>query len=324
MVSNATLHNEDEIIRKNIRIGDKVIVQRAGDVIPQVVGLANENQESRIGNQEFIFPTTCPVCGAHAEREEDEAVRRCTGGLTCEAQAVERLKHFVSRNALDIDGIGEKQIELFWQLGWVKTPVDIFKLPAHAAELSQREGFGQKSVENLLAAIEKAREVELPRFIFALGIRHVGEVNAKLLAKTYGTVEAWEAAMTALDAAEQLAQIDGIGGKIAQSIRFFFEEVHNRQVLQQLAAELRIAPYEAKTVESPITAKTVVFTGTLEKMTRAEAKARAETLGAKVGSSVSAKTDYLVVGADAGSKAKKAQELGVKTLTEDEWLQLIA
>jgi DNA ligase (NAD+) len=319
MVSNATLHNEDEIVRKNVRIGDKVIVQRAGDVIPQIVGVAES-----AGSEAYIFPHTCPVCGSHAEREEGEAVRRCMGGLTCEAQAVERLRHFVSRDALDIDGMGEKQIELFWQLGWVKTPVDIFHLAAHAAELETREGFGKKSVENLLAAIEHAREAELPRFIFALGIRHIGEVNAKLLAKTFGTLEHWQAAMTAPDAAEQLAQIDGIGTKIIQALLFFFEEEHNREILQKLSNEIRVKPYIAPAQsDSPIAGKTVVFTGTLEKMTRQEAKARAETLGAKVGSSVSAKTDYLVLGADAGSKAKKAQELRVKTLSENEWIELI-
>ncbi len=318
VVSNATLHNEDEIARKNIRVGDKVIVQRAGDVIPQIVGVAEQG-----GGEAYIYPDHCPVCGAKAEREEGEAVTRCTGGLTCEAQALEHLRHFVSRNAMDIDGLGEKQLELFRQLGWLNTPVDIFHLARHREELEQREGFGKKSVENLLASIEKARNVELPRFIYALGIRHIGEVNAKLLAKNYGTLEAWEAAMTAPDATEQLDRIDGIGSKIVQALLFFFEEQHNREILQQLKKELHVQPYVVAEIDSAIAGKTVVFTGTLEKMTRGEAKARAESLGAKVGSGVSGKTDFLVVGADAGSKAKKAQELGVKTLTEEEWLELI-
>jgi DNA ligase (NAD+) len=324
IVSNATLHNEDEITRKDIRIGDKVIVQRAGDVIPQIVGLA-PHSAPRTPHPAYIFPKTCPICGSHAEREEGEAVRRCTGGLSCEAQAVERLKHFVSRDALDIEGMGEKQIELFWQLGWVRKPQDIFHLFRYAAELEQREGFGKKSVENLLAAIERARMIELPRYIFALGIRHIGEVNAKLLAKTFGTREAWEAAMQAEDAETQLSQIDGIGTKMVQSLLHFFHEAHNLEVLAALAQEIRVLPYIAPAQsDSPIAGKIVVFTGTLEKMTRGEAKARAESLGAKVGSSVSAKTDYLVVGADAGSKARKAQELGVKTLSEEEWLGLIS
>lgn len=336
MVSNATLHNEDEIARKDVRIGDKVIVQRAGDVIPQIIGIAGANASpgptlraepcsDKNRSPSYIFPKVCPICGSHAEREEGEAVRRCTGGLSCDAQAVERLKHFVSRDALDIDGIGEKQIELFWQLGWVKKPQDIFQLVRYAAELEQREGFGKKSVENMLAAIEKARKAELPRYIFALGIRHIGEVNAKLLAKTFGTREAWEAAMRAEDAEAQLAQVDGIGNKMIQSLCYFFREEHNLEVLAALAQEIQVQPYVAPAQsDSPIAGKIVVFTGTLEKMTRGEAKARAESLGAKVGSSVSSKTDYLVVGADAGSKAKKAQELGVQTLSEDEWLDLIS
>jgi DNA ligase (NAD+) len=319
VVSNATLHNEDEIRRKNVRIGDKVIIQRAGDVIPQVVAVAESGKA-----EAYIFPNHCPVCGAKAEREEGEAVRRCSGGLTCEAQAVERLKHFVSRDALDIDGLGSKQIEFFWQKGWLKTPVDIFHLRNYQQELAQTEGFGQKSMDNLFAAIEAAREVELPRFLFALGMRHIGQNNAKLLAKTYTTLAGLEAAMLAPDAGEQLGNVEGIGHKIAQAVVFFFTEEHNQTLLQQLKQELRILPYQPLIAgDSPLAGKTVVFTGTLEKMTRSEAKARAESLGAKVSSSISSKTDYLIAGADAGSKAKKAQELGVTLLTETEWLEKI-
>jgi DNA ligase (NAD+) len=322
MVSNATLHNEDEIERKDIRIGDTVVIQRAGDVIPQVVQVKEHHAHSR----KFDFPHTCPVCGSHATREEGEAVRRCMGGLICPAQAKERLRHFVSRDAFDIDGLGEKQIELFWEKAFIRTPADIFHLPFD--EISQLEGYGEKSITNLKAAIEKARTVQLNRFVYALGIRHTGEITAKLLARHYGSYAAFKAALTEAkpenDAWNDLLNIDGMGQIMAEAVTDFFHEEHNQKLLSQLEPELTIEDAEQVSGNSPVSGKTVVFTGTLEKMTRNEAKARAESLGAKVAGSVSAKTDYLVAGADAGSKLKKAKELGVTVLTEDAWLELIA
>lgn len=327
VVSNATLHNEDEIARKDIRVGDRVVVQRAGDVIPQIVAslpspVASERAEP------YPFPTTCPMCGAHAVREEGEVARRCTGGLTCRAQAVERLKHFASRDAMDIDGLGDKQIEAFFNEGLIANPADIFTLEARDAQslarLKNRDGWGEKSASNLFAAIEKARQVTLARFIFALGIRHVGEETAKLLAKNFVSFESWCEAMVSASAHEQLLAIDGVGETVAAALIEFFAEGHNAALLEQLAAVLTIAPYEAPVaMDSPIAGKTVVFTGTLEKLGRKEAKAQAEALGAKVASSVSKKTDYVVAGADAGSKLKAAAELGVRVLSEDEWLQML-
>jgi DNA ligase (NAD+) len=320
VVSNATLHNADEIARKDIRVGDSVVVQRAGDVIPQVVEVKSRGE----GSTPYIFPTHCPVCGSHAVREEGEAATRCTGGLSCDAQIVERLRHFVSRGALDIEGLGEKQITAFWQDGLIKNAADIFTLHTQYDMIATREGWGKKSANNLMAAIEKAKNVPLAKLIFALGIRHVGEINAKLLAKYYGSFEAWLAAMKALPAgAQELSNIDGIGPKVVAALTEFFTEPHNASVVDALAAHLHVAAYENTAVASAISGKTVVFTGTMEKMTRDAAKATAERLGAKVASSVSAKTDFLVAGADAGSKLKKAAELGVKTLTEDEWLGMI-
>jgi DNA ligase (NAD+) len=321
LVSRATLHNEDEIIRKDIRVGDTVIIQRAGDVIPQVVEVI---QEKRAGDsQPFAFPRLCPVCNAHTEREEDEAVRRCSGGLTCPAQAVERLKHFVSRHAFDIDGFGAKQIESFWQDGLISSPVDIFTLPENAAAIAKREGWGETSANNLVQAIEKARTVSLDRFIYALGIRHIGQVNAKILAKNYTSYAAWKDAMQQDDALAQLEAMEGFGTKVAQTVVNFFAEAHNREILDALETHLTIEDFVAPTAsDSPVAGKVVVFTGTLTQMTRSEAKARAEGLGAKVSSSVSAKTDYLIAGEAAGSKAKKAQELGVTILSEEAWLAL--
>ncbi len=326
MVSNATLHNEDEIARKDVRVGDMVVIQRAGDVIPQVVEVKVQNSESR--SAPYIFPTTCPVCGAHAVREEGEAVRRCTGGMTCNAQAVERLKHFASRDALDIDGLGDKQIEAFFAEGLIATPADIFTLEARDGEsltrIKNREGWGEKSATNLFASIAKARQVSLARFIYALGIRHVGEGTGKLLAKHYATVEAWVAAMQRPEMGEELLAIDGVGNKVVSAISEFFAEPHNVQQLDALLALLRVKPYEAPAAaNSPIAGKTVVFTGTLARIGRKEAKARAEALGAKVASSVSKKTDYVVAGEDAGSKLKDAEALGVAVLSEDEWLVMI-
>lgn len=318
VVSNATLHNEDEIERKDIRIGDTVVVQRAGDVIPQIVSATRKTDTPK-----YEFPKICPVCGSHAVREEGEVARRCTGGLLCEAQLVERIRHFVSRGAMDIEGLGEKQIQAFWHDGLIKNVTDIFTLAEKSADIEKREGWGKKSLENLLVAIEKSRNVQLEKFIFALGIRHVGEVTAKLLAREYGSAKNWFAVMKELDQ-ERLQNIHGIGGIVAKSLADFFAENHNVEIVEKLLAQLNIA--DAKKIESnsPVAAKTVVFTGTLTKMTRAEAKERAESLGAKVASSVSAQTDFVVAGEDAGSKLKKAKELNIQVLSEDEWLNYLS
>lgn len=330
VVSNATLHNEDEIARKDIRIGDTVTIQRAGDVIPQVVSV---DLSKRVhGTHVYKFPHTCPVCGSAAVREEGEAVRRCTGGLMCGAQITERLKHFVSRGAFDIDGLGEKQIAAFCEEGLIKEPADIFTLEERDRKsltpLRNKEGWGSKSIENLFTAIEKARSQPLDRFIFALGIRHIGETTARILARNYQSLKAWLTAMHKLAkgdaiAREELIAIDNIGGAVADALTEFFAEAHNQKVLDDLLPHLSISTMQAAKSDSPVSGKTVVFTGTLMRMTRDEAKARAEALGAKVAGSVSAKTDYVVAGEAAGSKAKKAAELGITILTEDEWLELI-
>jgi DNA ligase (NAD+) len=336
VVTNATLHNQDELERKDIRIGDTVIIQRAGDVIPQVVRVVDPDRADR--SEPFDFPTECPVCGSHAVREHDEktgkldAVRRCTGGLVCAAQLKERLKHFVSRKAFDIEGLGTKQIEAFQAEGLVKEPADIFTLKARneAGEISpplqEREGFGETSIGNLFQAIEDRRTIAFGRFLNALGIRHVGENTAQLLARTYTRWPDFRAAAEALDneavRAEMLG-IDGIGNAAVEALQQYFSESHNRDVLDRLETELTIEDAEAVKNDSPVAGKTVVFTGTLERMTRDEAKAKAQSLGAKVSGSVSGKTDYLVAGPGAGSKAKKAADLGVETLTEDEWFSLI-
>jgi DNA ligase (NAD+) len=328
VVSRATLHNEDEVRRKDVRVGDTVVVQRAGDVIPQVVSVVLDKRPP--GTSEYMFPERCPECDSLAVREEGEVARRCTGGLICPAQAVERLKHFVSRNAFDIEGLGTKHIQAFWQDGLIARPGDIFRLRDRAGEIRGREGWGGKSVDNLLAAIESRRTIGLDRFIYALGIRQVGQATARLLAKQYGALSAWREAMMAAedpdsDAYRDLVNIDGIGPSVAADLTAFFAELHNRQVLDDLQSRLDVEDFNAPQASgSPITGKTVVFTGTLENMTRGEAKARAESLGAKVAGSVSKNTDYVVVGADAGSKARKASELGVTTLTEREWVDLIS
>jgi DNA ligase (NAD+) len=291
VVSRATLHNEDEIARKDVRAGDRVVVQRAGDVIPQVVSVVLDQRPK--GSQPYDFPEVCPICQSLAVREPGEAVRRCTGGLICPAQAVERLKHFVSRNAFDIDGLGEKHILAFWQDELIRTPGDIFRLHDKLDQLSGREGWGEKSIANLLAALETRRCIPLERFIYALGIRQVGQATARLLAKHYGTLETWRAAMTAAADPESsdyadLVNIDQIGPLVAADLLDFFAEAHNREVLDDLARELEIEPFvQAETAGSPVAGKTVVFTGTLETLSRSEAKARAETLGAKVAGSVS-------------------------------------
>lgn len=334
MVSHATLHNEDEIKRKDIRVGDTVIIQRAGDVIPQVVEviLAKRSPDS----QEFEFPQTCPMCGAHAIKEEDEAIRRCTGGLTCPAQAIEHLKHFVSREAFDIEGLGSKIIEDFYHEGILKNPADIFSLESRNSEgdlfshqassvlhLEAREGWGKKSVTNLFNAINQKRVISLPRFVYALGIRQVGTATALLLAKNYGSFSHLQEDMINKETLK-LVEIDGIGAAMATDIVEFFQEQHNLKIIQQLLKEIKIEDFvDEANYNSPIAGKTIVFTGTLEKMARAEAKSLALSLGAKVSGSVSKNTDYIVMGADAGSKATKAQELGVKILNEDEFLYLI-
>ncbi len=384
VVSNATLHNEDYIagrdskgapIRdgKDIRVGDWVQVYRAGDVIPKIADVDLEKRPA--GAQPFVFPTRCPECGSDAVREDGDAVRRCTGGLICPAQAVEKLKHFVSRAAFDIEGLGAKQVEAFYLDGWIKEPSEIFTVEDRFGggglqHLKNREGWGEKSAQNLFDAIRDKRSIELNRVLFALGLRHVGEVAAADLARHYGT---WEALAGTVDTAapaavahraaeaaiaqarqqatetggrpdlagaravawadvpqeaqaawEDLTGIDGIGATVAVSLVTSFQQEAERASIDRLTAQLAIAPPPAAaTSDSPVTGKTVVFTGTLEKMTRAEAKARAEALGAKVSGSVSAKTDLLVAGPGAGSKAKKAADLGVETIDEDAWLALI-
>jgi DNA ligase (NAD+) len=326
LVQNATLHNEDEIARKDIRISDTVVLQRAGDVIPQIVSVVTERRPR--GSKPYQYPDVCPVCGSHAVRPPGEVVRRCTGGLICEAQRVERLIHFVSRAAFDIEGLGEKTIREFYDEGWLHSPADVFRLPAREADIAEREGWGKTSARNLARAIEARRHIPLDRFIYALGIRRIGESNARLLARHYGSFANWRAEM--LNAAEagseargELDNILGIGPAIAEELADFLGEPRNVHLVDELAAELTIedaAP--AVTADSEIAGKVLVFTGSMETMTRPEAKARAEALGAKVTDSVSKKTDLVVVGADAGSKARKATELGVRTITEAEWRDL--
>ncbi len=337
VVQNATLHNEDEIARKDIRIGDWVTIQRAGDVIPQVLGFLPEKRPADA--VPYKFPDICPVCGSHAVREQNEktgkldAVRRCTGGLICAAQAVERLKHFVSRNAFDIEGLGAKQVEAFYHEGRIKTPADIFTLAeretGNLTPLRAKEGWGSKSAQNLFAAIEDRRTIGLDRVIYALGIRHIGETTARLLARSYHSFDAFREAMTAAqdkesEAWRDLNEIDGIGEVVADALIAFFGEAHNQEAIDALQAQINVQPVErTDTAGSPVEGKTVVFTGSLERMTRQEAKAMAERLGAKVAGSVSKKTDYVVAGPGAGSKLKNASALGVAVLTEDEWLELV-
>ena len=327
VVSRATLHNEDEIARKDFRAGDTVIIQRAGDVIPQVVEALMERRPANA--KPFAMPETCPDCGSPAVRHEGEVARRCTNRLTCPAQAVEGIIHFASRGCFDIEGLGEKHIDTFYKEGLLKTPADIFRLKDHEAALREREGWGDKSVDNLLRNIEVRRTIPLERFIGALGIPQVGEATAKLLARHYLTFAALRAAMVAAkvigsEAYQDLNDINGIGSSMADDIVEFFADEHNAKQLDDLETQLTIEPFlPPQVVASSISGKTVVFTGTLETVSRNEAKARAEALGAKVAGSVSKKTDYLVIGADAGSKAKKAAELGVTTLTEEEWLTMI-
>ncbi|MEZ0001005.1 NAD-dependent DNA ligase LigA [Sinorhizobium fredii] len=353
VVTNATLHNEDYIrgvgnsgepIRegRDIRIGDMVIVQRAGDVIPQIVDVVMDERPD--GAEPYRFPATCPVCGSHAVRDINEktgkvdAVRRCTGGFVCRAQAVEHLKHFVSRHAFDIEGLGSKQIEFFFEAEdsamQIRTAPAIFTLKrrqqkSELTKLENIDGFGKVSVEKLFEAIEKRRAIALHRFIYALGIRHVGETTAKLLARSYGSYDHFgeamvEAGSLAGDAWNELNSIEGIGEVVARAIVEFYKEPRNLKVVSALLEEVRPESAEMPVAtDSPVAGKTVVFTGSLEKMTRDEAKAKAESLGAKVAGSVSKKTDIVVAGPGAGSKLDKARELGVQTMDEDEWLALI-
>jgi DNA ligase (NAD+) len=336
VVSNATLHNEDEIKRKDVRIGDTVEIQRAGDVIPQILRVVDPDRKGR--SKPYVFPETCPACGSHAVREVDpktgkvDAVRRCTGGLICPAQIVERLKHFVSRNAFDVEGLGEKQIELFWEEGLVKEPADIFMLQARDGKagrppLTEWEGFGEVSAKKLFDAIDARRRISFDRFLYALGIRHVGETNARRIARAYGAFARFRAAMEDAAAGSEAARaeldrIEGIGEVVADAVVEFFSEPHNRELLERLAAEVTVADMAAAR-ESPVSGKTVVFTGSMEKMTRAEAKARAAALGAKVAGSVSKHTDLVVAGPGAGSKLKNAEAFGVEVIDEEAWIKLI-
>ena len=342
VVSNATLHNEDYIkgiggdgepIRegRDLRPGDTVQVYRAGDVIPKVVDVDLSKRPA--DTSPYEFPATCPECGSEAAREEGEAVRRCVGGLICPAQAVERLKHFVSRNAADIDGLGSKQAEAFWVDGWIKQAADIYELESRYGgddlqALKNKEGWGAKSAEKLFRAIDQRRTLPLDRFLFALGIRHVGEGTAALLARTYLSWSDLDAAFKALadgdeEARAALLSIDGIGEVLVDALAAFFGEAHNRESLDALMAHVTVEDAEAPAQEGQLAGKTLVITGTLEKMSRSEAKARAEAAGAKVSGSVSAKTDYLLAGDKAGSKLKKAQELGVTILSEEDWVSLL-
>ncbi len=331
VVSNATLHNADEIKRKDIRIGDMVVIQRAGDVIPQVVKVLTDKRK---GNPaEYEFPDHCPACGSLAIREGEDVVTRCTGGLICPAQAVERLKHFVSRLAFDIEGLGSKIIEQFYEEELIKSPADIFTLEERnkntLTPIRAREGWGDLSEKNLFKSINERREIVFNRFVYALGIRQVGEATAKRLAATYGDLKTLREAMIAAqdregEAFQDLLAIDDIGPGVADDLLGFFAEDHNLEVLKDLEKHLTIEPYTLPGAsDSPVSGKVVVFTGTLTKMTRAEAKAKAESLGCKVTGSVSAKTDYLIAGEDSGSKLKKAKELGVEVLSEEDWLNMI-
>ncbi len=339
VVARATLHNDDEIARKDIREGDTVMIQRAGDVIPQVLGIVAEKRAR--GSRPYRFPERCPCpLATPTLREPGEAVRRCTGGLACPFQQVERLRHFVSRNAFDIEGLGVTHIEAFYADKLIHTPADIFRLRRHKAELLEREGWGEQSAVNLLSAIEARRMVSLDRFIYALGFRQVGQATARLLARHYRSFETWRAAMRAAATERsknpgemkkpeligphygELRGIEQIGFGVADDLVEFFDEPHNLAVLDELARELTIEPMQIAKAGAPLAGKTIVFTGALGAMGRNEAKARAEALGATVGSSVSKKTDLVVIGADAGSKAKKAAELGVTTIDEAEWLKI--
>ena len=327
IVSNATLHNEDEIKRKDVRIGDHVVLQRAGDVIPQIVEVITEKRPANATS--FIFPDRCPVCDSAAIRPDGEAVRRCSASLSCSAQFAELMKHFVSRNAFDIEGLGAKQIAQFISLGWLQAPADIFALTQRFEEIAALDRMGEKSARNLITAIEERRDIALERVIFGLGIRQIGQATAKLLAMRYESLPALiKAAQDAQDetspAYQDLVMIDQIGAAMASDIIRFFNDPQNAKAVSDLLAEIRPITPEKPLADSPVAGKIVVFTGTLSRQSRSEAKAVAERLGAKVSGSVSAKTDYVIAGAEAGSKAKKAEALGVALLSEDEWQSLIS
>jgi DNA ligase (NAD+) len=323
-VTNATLHNADEIERLDVRVGDRVMLQRAGDVIPQIVGVVTAPDEhARLAP--FVYPAECPACGSAAVREDDEVDIRCTGGLVCPAQRVERLRHFVSRAALDIEGLGAKTIEAFFADGLVHSPADIFRLAQKRELLGQREGWGETSIANLLAAIEDKRQPSLDRLIFALGIRHIGGVTARDLARHFGTLPALRdaALRAATEGLDELVAVEGIGPVVAQAVADFFAEPHNLEVVDDLLAEVSPPPFTVEIKESPVSGKTLVFTGSLETLSRDEAKAQAEKLGAKVSGSVSAKTDLVIAGPGAGSKLKKAAELGVQVIDEADWNAIV-
>jgi DNA ligase (NAD+) len=324
VVSNVTLHNRDEIARLGVRPGDRVVIQRAGDVIPQVV----ENLTRDDLGEAYHFPHHCPECGSEAVAEEGEVDVRCTGGLICPAQRTERLKHFVSRAALDIEGLGEKTIDEFFALGWLESPADIYRLKNRKSDILQREGWKDKSVENLLVAIEGKRSPDAARLLFGLGIRHVGAVTARDLLKRFETLERLrEAAQKArtgdVEALAELTSIDGIGPAVIEALGDFFHEPHNVAVWEGLLGEVNPPPYVVETRDSQVAGKTVVFTGALETMSRDEAKAQAERLGARAAGSVSAKTDLVVAGPGAGSKLKKAQDLGIAVIDEAAWAEIV-
>ncbi|MGH6743577.1 NAD-dependent DNA ligase LigA [Novosphingobium sp.] len=331
-VTNVTLHNRDEIARLGVRPGDRIVLQRAGDVIPQVVDNATRDEE----RPAFRFPDHCPQCGSEAVAEEGEVDVRCTGGLICPAQRTERLKHFVSRGALDIEGLGEKTIDEFFARGWLESPADIFRLRKRRADILALDGWKDKSVDNLLAAVESKRRPDAARLLFGLGIRHIGAVTARDLMKRFETLpdlrivaeaiqvrDGEAAAAAGSDAYSELVSIDGIGPAVVEALGDFFHEEHNRAVWEDLLSEVSPPPYVVETVNSEVAGKTVVFTGKLETMSRDEAKSQAERLGAKAAGSISAKTDLLVAGPGAGSKLKKAADLGIQVIDEAEWARIV-
>jgi DNA ligase (NAD+) len=320
VVANVTLHNRDEIERLGLRIGDRVRIQRAGDVIPQVV----ENLTRDEPRPAYVFPDHCPMCDSEAVAEEGEVDVRCTGGLICPAQRFERLRHFVSRGALDIEGLGEKSIAEFIELGWLNSPADILRLHQHREELLGREGWKEKSVDNLFAAIEAKREPDGPRFLFGLGIRHVGIVTARDLLKCFGTIEELRRVALAEGGEAELSSVQGVGPVVAEALVDFFHESHNREALDDLLSEISPKPFVSDSKQTEWTGKTIVFTGSLETMSRDEAKAQAERLGARAAGSVSAKTDLVVAGPGAGSKLKKAEEFGVRVINEADWAKIVA
>ena len=320
IVANVTLHNRDEIARLGLRIGDRVRIQRAGDVIPQVV----ENLTRDEPREAYEFPSRCPMCNSEAVAEEGEVDVRCTGGLICPAQRFERLRHFVSRGALDIEGLGEKSIAEFIELGWLHSPADIFRLRDHRDELLGREGWKEKSVDNLLAAIEAKRQPDGPRLLFGLGIRHVGIVTARDLLKCFGTIEELRRAALSEGGEAELSSVNGVGPVVAEALVDFFHEAHNREALDDLLTEVSPQPFVSDARATEWSGKTIVFTGSLETMSRDEAKAQAERLGARAAGSVSAKTDLVVAGPGAGSKLKKAEELGIRVVNEAEWAEIVA